>query len=352
MNHNHGLNRFKWIVLSVVLAVLFGGCKPVNQFFVKPMIKPTSDAITLLAEAHIVPYAFTTDDLEMGCAGAEAATALVMSFGRVTEEPHELGVLLYTAAGACEEERSFQKELEYLRYIRLQMPDMAQDALIAQKNHHIKAAKRFYKGWQELIKYNEGKEIGGKCPRMEQEFDELIWFVGIAAGLQALNHDILSGIGIGVPKNIAAQAERALDCIDNRKWFGIPMSIKAAIWTLLPGALPEGEDNWARLEEADLIGEKARIRLPHMIHLIAAYAKGDTDRVRKVVKRHVEQTETFKPNAQYLLLDAIATNGVQRFSDRMWTEAVGHRTPVGGLGTFWDEDASANIDTVDLDDLF
>lgn len=352
MNRKHGLNRIKWMTLSLALMIMFSGCKPINQFFVRPMIKPTGDAITLLAEAHIVPYTMTTDDLEMGCVGAEASTSLVMSFSRVTEEPHELGVLLYLAAGSCEEERAFQKELEYLRYIRLQMPDMAQDALITQKNHHLKAAKRFLRSWQELQKFNDGKEIGGECPRMEQDFDELIWFAGLAAGLQALNHDILSGVGIGVPKNIAAQAERALTCIDNKKWFGLPMSIRAAIWTLLPGALPEGEDNWARLEEADLIGEKAHVRLPHMIHLVAAYAKGDTDRVRKVIKRHVEQTEQFAPNQSWRLLDAIGTNGVLRFSDRMWTEAVGHRTPIGGLGTFWDENAADNIDTVDLDDLF
>src|SRR3989338_9023261 len=96
VKQKHGLNRFKWIALSVVLMVIVSGCKPINQFFVRPMIKPTGDAITLLAEAHIVPYAFTTDDLEMGCTGAEASTALVMSFSRVTEEPHELGTLLYT----------------------------------------------------------------------------------------------------------------------------------------------------------------------------------------------------------------------------------------------------------------
>jgi hypothetical protein len=336
----------------VLLATLFAGCKPVQQFLVRPMIKPTGDLLTLLIEAHVVPHVMTTDDLQMNCVGAEGATALVESFSRITEEPREVAILLYAGAGGCEEERAFQKELEYLKYIRLQLPDMAQDALIQQKNHHLKAAKRFYRGWQELIGFIDGKEVGGECPRMEQDFDELVWLVGLSNGLQALNHDILSGIGIGVPKNIAAQVERAISCIDNRKWFGIPMSIKAAVWTLLPGALPEGEDNWARLEEADLVGEKARVRLPHMIHLIAAYAKGDNERVRKVIKRHVEQIEEFDSNKAYRLMDAIATNGVQRFSDRMWTEAVGHRTPVGGLGTFWDENAADDIETVDLDDLF
>ena len=32
-------------------------------------------------------------------------------------------------------------------------------------------------------------------------------------------------------------------------------------------------------------------------------------------------------------------------SDRMWSEAVGYRTPMGALGTFWDDTpVNANID--------
>lgn len=344
--------QIKWTVLSLLLVFLLGGCKAINQFLVKPFIKPTGDTVTLLGEAHIAPYLLTTEDVEAGCAGAEALMSMVMSLGRITEEPHELAVLLHLGAGGCEESRAFEQELAYLRYIRKQMPDMAQDALIMQKRHHLKAAKRYYIAWQQLIEFNGGAEIGGECPELEQEFDQIVWIAGLASGLLALNNDIQSGTGIGVPKNIAAQAERAAGCLDNRIWFGVPLALKAAIWSLLPGALPEGENAWERLEQADILGEKARIRLPHVFHLIAAYSKGDMERVRTIIKRHAEQIEKYEASEKFRLFDVTATEIVTRISDKMWTEAMGHRTPMGGLGTFWDENAADDIETVELDDLF
>ena len=39
-------------------------------------------------------------------------------------------------------------------HLRAQQPDMAQDALISQKLHHMKAAKRYYRGWLSLIDFN------------------------------------------------------------------------------------------------------------------------------------------------------------------------------------------------------
>lgn len=353
MNQTANLAKsLKWLSLSLSLVLLLGGCKAINQFLVKPFIKPTGDTVTLLGEAHIAPYLLTTTDLEAGCTGAEALSAMVMSLGRITEEPHELAVLLHLGAGGCEETRAFEDELTYLRFIRAQNPDMAQDALIAQKMHHLKAAKRYLVAWNQLIEFNGGHEIGGECPELEQEFDQIVWIGGLASGLLAMNNDILSGTGIGVPKNIAAQAERAAGCLDNRQWFGVPLALKAAIWSLLPGAIPEGEDAWARLEQADVMGEKARVRLPHLFHLVAAYSKGDMERVRKIIKRHAEEIKNHKANAKYRLLDATATDVITRISDKMWTEAVGHRTPMGGLGTFWDENAADDIETVELDDLF
>jgi len=349
---SHYRTHLKWIALSLLLSTFLGGCKAINQFLVKPMIKPTGDAMTLLAEAHIVPQLLTSDDLEAGCTGAEALGGLISSLGRITEEAWELQVLLGLGAGGCEEARAFEQELAYLRFIRAQQPDMAQDSLIAQKHHHVKAAKRYYKGWEALIEFNKGREIGGECPDLEQEFDQIVWLAGLINGLLALNNDILSGIGTGVPKNIAAQSERGAGCLDNKQWFGVPLALKAAVWSLLPGALPEGENAWERLEQADAIGEQAHVRLPHVFHVIAAYSKGDMERVRTVIKRHAEQVAEHKSNAQYRLLDAAATEALTRISDKMWTEAVGHRTPVGQLGSFWDENAADDIETVELDDLF
>jgi len=359
VNVNLALRKIRWLVLCIGLATIFGGCKAINQFLVKPFIKPTGDTVTLLGEAHIVPYLLTTDDTEAGCAGAEALTSMVMALGRITEEPHELAILLHLGAGGCEEARAAEKELEYLRYIRALQPDFAEDALIAQKRHHLKAAKRYLVAWDELIKFNDDNEIGRplenggvECPELTQDFDQIVWLAGLAGGLLALNNDIMSGSYIGVPKNIAAQAERAAGCLDNKKWFGAPLALKATVWSLLPGATPEGEDPWARLEQADLIGEKARVRLSHVFHAVAAYSKGDDERLRAIMKRHAEQINEFPANEQYRLFDATATEVLTRLSDKMWTEATGKRTPLGGLGTFWDENAADDIEEVSLDDLF
>ena len=103
MKLNNSSTYLKWIVLSVALSSFLGGCKAINQFLVKPMIKPTGDAVTLLAEAHVVPQLLTSDDLVAGCTGAEALGAMVDSIGRITEEPWELGVLMALGGGGCED---------------------------------------------------------------------------------------------------------------------------------------------------------------------------------------------------------------------------------------------------------
>jgi hypothetical protein len=49
-------------------------------------------------------------------------------------------------------------------------------------------------------------------------------------------------------------------------------------------------------------------------------------------------------------MDIMATRQIMAVSDRLWTEATGARTPVGGLGTFWD-DARKQAPSLDIDDL-
>jgi hypothetical protein len=342
----------KWLVLAVLTVVFLNGCKPINQFFVKITLRPAADSAVLLGESVTLHTVLESEDTLMSCVGNELTTGLIMSTMRMTHKPTALGTLLHFGLGTCEEERAFVQELEYLKYIRAQMPDMAQDSLIQQKSHHMKAAKRFQQAWDLFSEEYKQITIGDSCPELEQSYDQLVWLVGVLAGGQALNHDQMSGIGIGVPKNIAAVADRAMGCLPNEKWFGIPLAFKALIWSLLPGALPEGEDNWARFEEASRMGEASGVRIPHLLYLIAAHTKGDDALARKIIKRHVESLKEVPTKQEFALFDTAAKEGIERISDRMWAQATGHRTPNGGLGTFWDENAADDIETVDLDDLF
>jgi len=56
-------------------------------------------------------------------------------------------------------------------------------------------------------------------------------------------------------------------------------------------------------------------------------------------------------NDDYRMLDVVATKMLLNLSDRMWTEATGARTPLGGLGTFWDDAKPASKLSIDIDDL-
>jgi len=169
--------------------------------------------------------------------------------------------------------------------------------------------------------------------------------------LQALNNEIQSTTSLGVPKNIASKVERGTSCVEDDQWWGVPMAMKAAVWAMLPGALPQGEDAWERLEAAQAKGEEARVRLPNVMYAMAAFTNGKNDLVKDIIRRHADQVKKHPADPEYMLIDTTATLQLQALSDRLWTENTGHRTPMGGLGTFWDDKKESNVEVMELDDL-
>ena len=129
------------------------------------------------------------------------------------------------------------------------------------------------------------------------------------------------------------------------------MAMKAAVWAMLPGAEPKGENAWERLATAQRKGEEARVRLPNVLYAMAAYTNGKNDLVKDIIRRHAKDVEKHPANPEYALIDKTATIQLRALSDRLWTENTGHRTPIGGLGTFWDDKKESTVELMDLDDL-
>jgi hypothetical protein len=77
---------------------------------------------------------------------------------------------------------------------------------------------------------------------------------------------------------------------------------------------------------------------------------GDNEKVKAIIRENVETRSKIATNSQFLFLDQVATIQLRAISDSMWTEATGKRTPIGGLGTFWD-DRQNTVDTVDILDI-
>ena len=112
----------QWVVLFASIAL--GGCGVVNNM----IYKTTGDVMQGFSRNHTVPYLMESNDLAMGCAMSEATAPLLMSFGRVTNEPDQLAVMLYLSAGGCADEQAREHELAALAALQAD-PDVDQQAL-------------------------------------------------------------------------------------------------------------------------------------------------------------------------------------------------------------------------------
>jgi len=333
------------LVAAVGASLVLTGCGAVNHM----IYKTTGDVMQGFSRNHTVPYLLESDDLAMGCSMSEATAPLLMSFGRVTREPDQLAIMLYLSAGGCAEEQAREHELAAARAMYSMNAGEAQDAMIRQKRAHTQAAKRYLKGWQHHHAHY-GDPDGGECPKFKDDLDEFIYLAGLLSGLQALNAQIQASSSIGVPFNTGSVVGRATQCLDNKKWWGAPMGLRATVWAMIPGTQPEGEDAFERLAIASKQGEEAGVRLGHVFHAIAAVNKNDEALIKSVIRDHAESLENDSSSEQWRFVDAMASNMLVAISDRLWVENTGHRTPIGQFGSFWD-DQRAPVETMDLDDL-
>jgi hypothetical protein len=299
------------------------------------------------SESYAMPYVMKTDDTEMGCAMSEAMTPMLLSFSELTWSPDRLATTMYMQAGACAEAKANEEGLTYLRAYKAQNIGEAKDARIRQKRLFALAAQRQYKGYQHLVA--EFGEPGEACPDIDED-EEFFWMLGLVSGLQAVMSDVRGQGEVGVPKDIAMKSVRGSQCLNAERWWGVPKAMQAAVWTMMPDNAPDGVDPWQELADASEMAGEVGVRLAQAVEVVIADGSGNEERLRDAIRRHAQSVKTTPANKQYRMLDIVATQQVLAVSDRLWTEATGSRTPVGGLGTFWDDKSPAE-EALDIDDL-
>ncbi len=299
------------------------------------------------SESYAMPYVMKTDDTEMGCAMSEAMTPMLLSFSELTWSPDRLATTMYMQSGACAEAKANEEGLTYLRAYKSQNIGEAKDARIRQKRLFALAAQRQYKGYKHLVA--EFGEPGEVCPDMDED-EEFFWMLGLVSGLQAVMSDVRGQGEVGVPKDIAMKSVRGSQCLDAKRWWGVPKAMQAAVWTMMPDNAPDGVDPWQELADASEMAGESGVRLAQAVEVVIADGSGNEERLRDAIRRHAQSVKTTSPNSQYRMLDIVANQQVLAVSDRLWTEATGSRTPIGALGTFWD-DQSPVEEALDIDDL-
>lgn len=344
MKVNH-LLRWGAIGLFMASTLVLSGCSQVK--------KTGANMALRFTENNLITPLFKIDDTAMACVNGEALTPLMFATTGLKADANEILVLLNAASGLCAEQRALEYELRYMRSSRANLIDDAQDARIMQKRESELAARRQYEAYKRLEAYFEVKKkapIGTKCPKFKRDFDEMVYLLGMLSGVQAMVNDIAAQQVVGVPKDIAAKVERAMQCLDNNKWWGAPMATRATIWTLLPGAGEGKGDAWETLKQNMRLGERQGVRIAHAMYAMAAQAKGDEALMRDAIKMFAA-TQEAASNPNFKLFDRMAFQIVQNVSDRYWTEKTGSRTPPGSLGKFWDDAPAQQEEGVQIDDL-
>lgn len=300
-------------------------------------------------EDHAVPYVLKTDDVAMGCVMSEALTLLIPSLDQMNASPYKLAVMFDFLSGSCAEFKAREEELRYIRAIHVKNVTEAQDARILQKRFLNLAARRQLKGYLNLeLAFPEMP--GNMCPEFTSWNDEFYWLVGLMDGLQAVLNDLASEGSAKVPLDISLKVGRGASCLDNKRWWGLPDAIQAAIWISFPGHKPVAIEPLSLLDQAVETGLQQGMRISQVIAAKIHIGLGNSERVKEIIRSNVQTRSKVSANPDFLFLDQVANIQLQAISDYMWTEATGKRTPIGGLGTFWDDPKSTE-DIIDIIDI-
>mgnify|MGYP000033795925 FL=1 len=335
------------LALFAVASLTLTGCSSL-------VYKVAGDTTATFGQDVMMPYLMTTDDTGIACVAGESMTPLMLSFSKYTTSIDQLAVLTHMVGGTCADSLANEANLEYLRLANDRRISAAKDARIRSKRFHALAAKRQYKAYKALVR--SFGEIGEECPSFSSEQEQFVWIIGTATALQAVLSDTLGGMEAGVPKTIAPKAMRAAACLNtpegNRLWWGLPKAIHAVLSTVLPGAGIEGVDPWKEMKKAARIGEDEGVRMSQALMALAANNASKTALVKDTIRAHAHSLKNIASNREFNLVDIMATDMITALSDALWTEATGHRTPHGGLGTFWDDVDEDDVELdIDIDDL-
>jgi len=332
------------VALTLTLSALSSGCS---------VYKVTGDTLSGYTAEHLAPYVLGTDDVGMACEMGVSMGPLLLSFERVTASPDYAAVPTLLTSALCAEQQVWGEELRSVRAYRAKAISEYQDARTAQKRAHGLAASRYWKAYQRVERlFPIASYQSEGCPELD-ELGELTMIMGLISGVQAVQHDRASGVMVGVPTDTPRKVITRAQCFNeeaNRRWWGVPRGIEAAIWMVVPGSGPKGSPaevqarSYQVLAESAELGREAGVRLVDSIFAYAAQAMGDEPKVREVISAFAKARAERPAAERWRLLDETSALQLRALSDLIWTREAGHRTPVGQLGQFWVDPEAQSAD--------
>lgn len=335
-------------LLTLTALALLAGCSA------NPIYTTTGVVLSSYSEGEATPYVMQMSDPKMACSLGEGIDPLLYSFSRVTDAPDTTGSLLMLLAANCADYRAWEAELDFLRADYQGDVPAAKDARERAKRLNAEVARRRLVSFERAMNAYDydpaAKNI--ECPFLFSDQDEITFLLGLLTGMQAIVNDANSGSMAGVPRDIAPQAERAAQCVDNEKWGGLPNAIRALVWLLIPDTQPGlAADPWRVLEDSSRLSLERGMRAAMALEAVAAETFGRPEVLERVIARFAEADSTIRQWDDYRLVDEVARDVITFSSDKHWTATYGYRTPRSFFGQLSPERAGGAVETMDLDDL-
>ena len=304
------------LAVPVALAAITGCAARIDRFTVDRVVDVGLDA----------------PDTGKVCALGEALVHPLASVSR--NEPHRALTIAEAVAGLCAEQAANEAELAMDR-ARANLAPLGEarsaeitDARLRAERAHTLAAARFERAWQHLAG-QYGPLGADSCPRIREK-DEIAYFLGTVSGILALIHDRRGGGTLGIPLDRLLEVARASECLDDERWWHVPVAMRAGAWATIPGSAPPGVDPWALLAEAADRGDPSGVRVARAMQALIGGNSGATEVVEGAIRAHRTSLDTTPRAAEWALLDQYALEVTLHESDRIWTQHAGRRTEAFG----------------------
>lgn len=300
----------------------------------------------------ILPKVMNLGDVGVGCAAGEALGGMIVAYGDYSKKAKRASVMTSLSAAMCMDDVVWEAELEGMRALRAGDVEAAKDAKARQQRAHYIAAERYLAAHMALKETYGVPGPDEECPKLKKPEDQLTYMLGLSAGVLAVLNDGGAGMALGVPLDIPAGVTRGAQCLDDDVWWGAPRALQAALWALMPEA-PGADDPWKTFNESAAKGKAANVRLSGAFKVQSAASIGNEAKVREGIREHAANLKEAPADPAWRMLDVYGSAIVLHESDKIWTQATGHRTPFGEFGTFPDDVAADDVQVEDdmFDDL-
>lgn len=289
---------------------------------------------------NVIATGVTHDDIDRVCATGEG---LGIALGSLTKKaPLKALVMADVSAALCLEAdvRRAQLDGAFARYHYEGEQKMAAvlDARYREERAHTAAAYRYKRAWDQLEEAY-GTVGADECPNIKEK-DEIVYLMGLYAGIHGMLHDQAGGGKVGISFDTLGKVARGTACIDNERWWNVPDAFKWAAYATLDNR--EQGDPWAELSKTADAGDATGIRLARAVHVMILGNADRTDEMAEAIAKHAASREQTPANPEWIAMDRYAFDVSQHEADRLWMAAKGHRSPGFGELPGTDEPADDN----------